>query len=143
MTGEGIVEVTIEGGNFGEAPEVLLIRSGQSDIWCTGVRVYPSGSKMRCSFDLSKAEPGVWSVQVTNPVNPDGWDELPDAFTVIAPTPTPAPTDTPTPTPTPTRYIPRATPVPSTAIPPTAAPSQPQPQPRPTKPPVIPTISLP
>jgi hypothetical protein len=97
-------------------PEVLLIRSGQSDIWCTGVRVYPSGSKMRCSFDLSKAEPGVWSVQVTNPVNPDGWDELPDAFTIIAPpTPTPMPTDTPTPIPTATTvYRPPA----ATAVPP-------------------------
>jgi hypothetical protein len=124
-------------------PEVLLIRSGQSDIWCTGVRVYPSGSKMRCSFDLSKAEPGVWSVQVTNPVNPGGWDELPGAFTIIAPTPTPMPTDTPTPIPTATARPWRPTAVPPTAIPPAAAPSQPQPKPKPTKPPTIPTISPP
>ena len=141
-TTEGSVAVTIEGGDFGETPEVLLLRPGQSDIRCTGVRVYPSGNRIRCSLDLSKAASGVWSVQV---MNPDGmWDELPDAFTVIAPTPTPAPTDTPTPIPTGTPRPWRATAVPPTAIPPTAAPSQPQPQPKPpSKPQPPPTIPPP
>ena len=142
-TAEGSVAVTIEGGDFGETPEVLLLRPGQSDIRCTGVRVYPSGNRIRCSLDLSKAESGVWSVQV---MNPDGmWDELPEAFTVIAPTPTPAPTDTPTPTPTVTPRPWRATAIPSTAIPPTATPSgDGRDRPRPTKlPPPPPTIPPP
>ena len=141
-TEEEIVGVTIEGGNFVETPvevpEVSLIRPGASDIQCRGVRVLPGGGRIRCSFDISTAKPGKWSVQV---MNPDGmWDELPDVFTVIAPTPTPAPTDTPTPTLTPTRVYrpPAATAVPPPPTPPPSGGGL-RPTPRPTKPPTIPT----
>jgi len=136
-TEEEIVRVTIEGGNFVETPvevpEVSLICPGEGDIQCKGVRVLPGGSTIRCNFDISKAKAGLCSVQVRNP---DGMrNELPDGFTIVAPTPTPMPTDTPTPTPTVTPRPWRATAVPPTAAPqPTSKPSKPS-QPRPTSPP--------
>jgi hypothetical protein len=120
VTDEGSVAITIVGENFQESADVFLSGT-QGDIPATGVKVYAGGSRMWCSFNISTAEPGVWSVLVGNPG--DTLSELPGAFTIVAPTPTPMPTDTPTPMPTPTRYIPRATAVPPAAIPPTAAPS--------------------
>ena len=143
MTGEGSVEITIVGENFQESADVFLSGT-QGDIPATGVRVYASGSRMWCSFNISAAEPGVWSVLVGNP---DGTlSELPGAFTIVAPTPTPVPTDTPTPTLTPTTvYRPPA----ATAVPPPPPTPVPQPSgggggPRPTKPPSSPpTISPP
>ena len=144
MTGEDSVEITIVGENFQESADVFLSGT-QGDIPAIGVRVYAGGSRMWCSFNISAAEPGVWSVLVGNP---DGTlSELPSAFTIVAPTPTPMPTDTPTPIPTATTvYRPPA----ATAVPPSPPTPVPQPSggsgggPRPTKPPSSPpTISPP
>jgi hypothetical protein len=95
-TDEGSVTVIIVGENLRETAEVFLTHPTQGDIPATGVRVYATGSRMRCSFDITGAEPGMWSVLVSNP---DGtWSELPDALTIIVPTPTPTRVWRPAPT---------------------------------------------
>lgn len=88
--------VTIEGENFRGVPKVLLTGVGP-DIRATGVNV-TAERHINCSFDISNAKPGVWTVLVANPDDTSG--ELPNAFTITAPTSTPTPTETPTRTPT-------------------------------------------
>ncbi|MDY6877156.1 MAG: serine/threonine-protein kinase [Chloroflexota bacterium] len=137
VTDEGSVEITIVGENFQESVDVFL-SGAQGDIPATGVKVYGGGKRLWCSFNISGVEPGVWSVLVENP---DGTlSELPNAFTVVAPTPTPMPTDTPTPTPTPTRVYrpPAPTAIPPTAPPPVSSGGGGGGGPRPTKPPSSP-----
>jgi len=96
-TDEGSITMTIVGENFQDLSEVWLISDIYGDIPATEARV-SAGGRMRCSFDISDAEPGARSVLVSNP---DGTvSELPNAFTIIAP-PTPTATSTPTPTATP------------------------------------------
>ncbi|MDY6877157.1 MAG: serine/threonine-protein kinase [Chloroflexota bacterium] len=121
VTDEGSVEITIVGENFQESVDVFL-SGAQGDIPATGVNVYGGGKRLWCSFNISGVEPGVWSVLVESP---DGTlSELPNAFTVVAPTPTPTPTNTPAPTPTPTRVYRAPAP---TDVPPPPPTSVPQP----------------
>lgn len=122
-TAEGEVVLTIAGENFRDNPDVAL--SGSSgDILASSAKVYGGGGKIRCTFDISDAKPGNWSVEVNNS---DGtFGELPFGFEIIAPTPTPLPSPTPAPTevsetPTPSRAA--GTPVPRAEAPVPVSPS--------------------
>jgi hypothetical protein len=106
--GQASVTLYVRGENIRETPHVFLAHPAHGEIEATDKRVYPGGWKARCTFDISEAEPGMWSVQV---VNLDGTQsELDDAFQIIAPTPTPTSTPSPTPTPTDTPIPPTVTP---------------------------------
>jgi len=85
-TDEGSVTVTIVGENFRDIPEVFLISDMHGDIAATDVSV-TAGSRIRCSFNIADAEPGVWGVLVSNP--DDTWGELDEVFTITAPQPQP------------------------------------------------------
>ena len=77
----GTIEVTVSGANFASGASVKLTLSGQPDITATNVTVVNSG-KITCTFDLTGAVLGVWSVTVTNTDGKSG--TLPSAFRITA-----------------------------------------------------------
>ena len=77
----GPVDVTVSGANFASGASVKLSLAGQYDITATNVTVVNSG-KITCTFDLTGAALGVWSVTVTNTDSRSG--TLPSAFRVTA-----------------------------------------------------------
>ncbi|MFH1148976.1 MAG: IPT/TIG domain-containing protein, partial [Actinomycetota bacterium] len=82
----GPVSITnLSGTNFRSGAAVKLSRGGQSDINATGVTVV-SPAKITCTFDLTGAQTGAWTVTVTNTDAKSG--SLTDAFTVQYPSPT-------------------------------------------------------
>ncbi|MDD1708594.1 MAG: hypothetical protein LUQ33_05435, partial [Methanoregulaceae archaeon] len=81
----GLVSITnLSGTGFLPGATVVLNKTGEQDILATSVNV-TSAEKITCSVNLSEAEPGLWSVVVTNPDTQSAI--LPDAFTVAYPAP--------------------------------------------------------
>lgn len=77
----GSLSVTISGTGFQDGASVKLTRAGQADINATGVLVV-SASQITGRLNLIHAQPGAWSVVVTNPDAQSG--TLADGFTVTA-----------------------------------------------------------
>jgi hypothetical protein len=82
---DGPVSITDLAGTAFEDPAMVSLRkSGQADIFATGVSVNPAGTRITCDFDITGAAAGAWDVYVENP---DGQnDTAVGAFTVTAPT---------------------------------------------------------
>jgi len=76
------VNATITGSNFHTGAAVKLTRSGQTDISGTGVTRVNS-TEITCTFDLSGAAQGNWSVVVENLTGQTG--TLTDGFEVVPP----------------------------------------------------------
>ncbi len=77
-----IVHVTnLAGSGFQPGAAVRLIKAGQADIVATNVVVL-GASLIICDLDLRGADPGQWTVRVTNPDTQ--YAELVDGFTVKA-----------------------------------------------------------
>lgn len=78
-----IIPANITGNNFLAGATVTLVKAGESNVSAMVLGVIPS--KIACSFDLSGAISGPWSVVVTNP---DGKESLiSNGFEVINPAP--------------------------------------------------------
>lgn len=84
-TNTGPVSVTITGTGFRTGATTKLTRSGQTDINGSSVAVV-SDTQITCSFDITGAAVGPWSVVVTN--DDDQTGTLTDGFTVEYPAPT-------------------------------------------------------
>jgi type II secretory pathway pseudopilin PulG len=77
----GSVSLTsITGSNFTATPSVKLMKSGESDIACTGVSFSDSSTLTGGSCDITGATVGNWSVVVTNPDSQSG--SLSEGFAV-------------------------------------------------------------
>ena len=77
----GTIDVTVSGANFALGAAVKLSLAGQPDIAATNVIVVNSG-RITCTFDLTGAALGLWSVTVTNTDGRHG--TLPSAFNVTS-----------------------------------------------------------
>ena len=78
------VSAMITGDNFRSGATVKLMRAGYMAIYATGVSV-SSATNIGCSFNLAKAEKGVYNLVVTNP---DGQsDTKTGAFIITDPIP--------------------------------------------------------
>jgi hypothetical protein len=78
------VSATITGDNFRSGATVKLMRAGYTAIYATGVSV-SSATNIGCTFNLAKAEKGVYNLVVTNP---DGQsDTKTGAFIITDPIP--------------------------------------------------------
>ncbi len=64
----GPVDVTLEGTNFASGATVVLTKTGQTSIDATNV-VVTSATGITCTFDLSSATDGDWTLSVINPGN--------------------------------------------------------------------------
>jgi Tol biopolymer transport system component len=73
----GPVTVAVKGYCFDQAATVCLQRDGYADVCATSVTASENGRSLAATFDLSVAEPGEWTLVVTNP----------DSQTATAPTP--------------------------------------------------------
>jgi PKD repeat protein len=81
----GPVTITnLSGTGFLDWATVTLFRGGEPDIDAYPVNV-ESPERISCTVDLAGAEPGLWSIRVTNPDTQAA--ELPDAFTIVYPPP--------------------------------------------------------
>src|SRR5919109_252107 len=70
----GVAHLTITGTGFVAGPPssaVKLIRAGQEDIPGVGT-VVASSTSMSANFNLAGAQPGLWTVRVTNPDDTTG-----------------------------------------------------------------------
>ena len=80
---DGTVDITdLAGAGFQAGATVKLTKTGETDIDGTSVAVV-SSTKITCTFDLTGAATGAWSVTVTNPDTTSG--TLTDGFTVTEP----------------------------------------------------------
>ncbi|MEW6618671.1 MAG: hypothetical protein AB1422_04885 [bacterium] len=75
----GTLSTTITGTNFQSGATATLTRAGQPDI--IGTTTFISSGTLTAIFDLTGAQPGVWSVVVINPDGQSG--TLTDGFTII------------------------------------------------------------
>ena len=81
----GPVTITnLSGTGFLDGATVTLFRGGEPDIDAYPVTV-ETPERISCTVDLTGAEPGLWSIRVTNPDAQAA--ELPDAFTIVYPPP--------------------------------------------------------
>ena len=62
----GPVTVVLQGYGFQSGAAVKLVRSGQSDIVGSPVKVATNGDSLAVTFDLSGKAPGGWDIVVTN-----------------------------------------------------------------------------
>jgi hypothetical protein len=74
------VTVSLSGTGFRPGPTVRLTRSGQSDIYGTGVE-FGSRFHVNCTFDLTGRQPGAWNVVLVNMDNKTA--TLVNGFTVV------------------------------------------------------------
>jgi hypothetical protein len=79
------VSVVVTGGNFAVGARLQLSLSGQNNIPAVNVVVVSSG-KLTGDFDLTGAQPGLWTVTVINPNGASG--SLPAAFKILGLAPT-------------------------------------------------------
>ncbi|MFA6363622.1 PKD domain-containing protein [Methanoregula sp.] len=87
----GIVSITnLAGTGFYGTPTVYLVKTSQSSIIATDVRVVDS-TKITCSFNLAGKPAGLWDVTVVNPDGQQG--SLVEGFMISATPPTPTPTE--------------------------------------------------
>jgi PKD repeat protein len=81
----GPIPITnLSGTGFLDGAAVALFRGGEPDIDAFPVTV-ESPERISCTVDLTGAEPGLWSIRVTNPDAQAA--VLPDAFTIVYPPP--------------------------------------------------------
>jgi len=84
-TNNTTVDITnLAGANFQDGAAIKLSKSGQTDITATKVVVVNSG-KITCTFDLTDAAVGLWTVTVVGSDGRSG--SLPSAFTIGYPAP--------------------------------------------------------
>jgi PKD repeat protein len=81
----GPITITnLSGTGFLDGATVTLFRGGEPDIDANPVNI-ENPERISCTVDLTGAEPGLWSIRVTNPDAQAA--ELPDAFTIVYPPP--------------------------------------------------------
>ena len=81
----GPVTITnLSGTGFLDGATVTLFRGGEPDIDAYPVTV-ETPERISCTVNLTGAEPGLWSIRVTNPDAQAA--ELPDVFTIVYPPP--------------------------------------------------------
>jgi len=82
LTSESIKGITLSGTGFVDGASVVLMKGGVN-LTAAVITVYPT--EVTCTVDLTGAEPGDWSVVLTNLDTQS--DVLADAFTVSHPAP--------------------------------------------------------
>ncbi|MFA5296037.1 MAG: PKD domain-containing protein [Methanoregulaceae archaeon] len=83
LTSELSKEITLTGSWFKDGASIVLMKGGAANITAAVIAVDPT--EVTCTVNLTGAEPGDWSVVLTNP---DGqWAVSPVPFTVSHPAP--------------------------------------------------------
>ena len=83
LTSESDRGITLTGTWFKDGASVVLMKGGAQNITATGITVDPT--EVTCTVNLTGAEPGDWSVVLTNPDSQ--WAVSPVPFTVSHPAP--------------------------------------------------------
>ena len=83
LTSEAAKGLTLTGTGFKTGASVVLMKGGAANITAPVITVNPL--QVSCTVDLTSAEPGLWSIVLTNPDTQ--YSVLADAFTVSYPAP--------------------------------------------------------